>query len=87
MPVRFVLRAQLFTNKSQVVMGVGVAWIQPDGVAEVQPCRFQSTHFFQNAPQIEVGQSVFRIYSQSAPKIFGRFFQISFLVAERPAIE
>jgi hypothetical protein len=74
MPLRFVLRAQLFTNKSQIVVGVGIAGIQPDGVAEVQPCRFQPADFFQNAPQIEMGQSVFGICPQSASKVFGRFF-------------
>src|ERR1700674_1724783 len=53
----------------------------------MQPGRFQSSHLFQNAPEIEVRQSVFWIRLQSALKVFGRLFEVAFFVEERPTVE
>ena len=86
MALRFILGAQLFANKSQVVVGVGIAWIEPHCMAKVQPRRFQSADFLKDATEIEVRQSIFGIYLESASKVFGRFFKIPFLIAERSAI-
>src|SRR5580693_3297081 len=45
-PLRFVARAELFANKCQVVVGVGITRIETHGVAKMQSRRFQPADFF-----------------------------------------
>src|SRR5258708_34142119 len=87
MALRLVLRAELFANKRQVVVRVGITWIETDGVAKMQPRRFQPANFFENASQVEMSQSAFGINLQGTHEIFGGFLQVSFFVAKRSTIE
>src|SRR5258708_6747191 len=49
MSLRFVARAKLFANKREVVVRVGIAWIETHGVAKMQSRRLESADFFENA--------------------------------------
>src|ERR1700731_3480056 len=87
MSLRFVARAELFANKREVIMRVGIAWIESHGVAKMQSRRLESADLFKNAAQIEMGQSILGIDLQSTHEIFGCFFQVPVFVAKRSAIE
>src|SRR3989449_11246546 len=87
MPLRLGVRAQLLAHESQIVVRIRIVRFQADGLAEMFPCGFRPSGFFQHASQIKMCQSVFRIYSESAAEVFGGLFEIAILVAERSAID
>lgn len=87
MAPRFLSRAELFADKSQVVMCVRVIWFEPDGMAQVQASRLEAADFFEDAAKIEMRQRVFWINLQGAAKIIGGLFEVAFFIAKRAAVE
>src|SRR5258708_981500 len=87
MALRFVLRAEFFTNERQVVVRVGITWIETESVAKMQPRRFQPANFFENAAKVEMSQSALGINLQGAHEIFRGFLRVAFFVAKSSAIE
>src|SRR6266581_3050368 len=84
---RFGKSFQLLAYVSQIVVRIGIARIKTDCLPEVLSCRFKLADFFQDAPQIEVGKSVFGVQCKSAPKVLGGLFEISIFVVECAAID
>ena len=87
MPLRFGVCAQLLANESQIVVRIGIVRLKADRLAEMLPCRFRPSGFFQHASQIEMGQRIFGIYFESPAKVFGGLLEIAILVAKRSAID